>query len=67
MEEEYVTIDLQEIFNLLMKKIVWVVLTAAVCGIVPDVSGIGGQRAADHYGRNVFIMIYGRHCDRLWC
>lgn len=33
MEEEYVTIDLQEIFNLLMKKIVWIVLAAAVCGI----------------------------------
>ena len=34
MEEEYVTIDLQEIFNLLMKKIVWVILSAAVCGII---------------------------------
>ena len=33
MEEEYVTIDLQEIFNLLMKKIVWIGLAAAVCGI----------------------------------
>lgn len=34
MEEEYVTIDLQEIFNLLMKKIVWIILCAAICGIV---------------------------------
>lgn len=34
MEDEYVTIDLQEIFNLLMKKIVWVILSAAVCGII---------------------------------
>ena len=34
MEEEYVTIDLQEIFNLLMKKIVWIILCAAVCGLI---------------------------------
>lgn len=33
MEEEYVTIDLQEIFNLLLKKIGWIILCAAICGI----------------------------------
>lgn len=34
MEEEYVTIDLQEIFNLLLKKIGWIIMCAAICGIV---------------------------------
>ena len=33
MEEEYVTIDLQEIFNLLSRKIGWIILCAAICGI----------------------------------
>lgn len=33
MEEEYVTIDLQEILNLLLKKIGWIILCAAICGI----------------------------------
>ncbi len=32
-EEEYVTIDFQEIFNLLMQKIVWIVLCSVICGI----------------------------------
>ena len=32
-DEEYVTIDLQEIFNLLMQKIVWIILCAMICGI----------------------------------
>lgn len=34
MEEEYVTIDLQEIFNLLLKKIWWIILSAFVCGAI---------------------------------
>lgn len=33
MEEEYVSIDFQEIFNLLLKKIGWIILCAAICGI----------------------------------
>ena len=32
-EEEYVTIDLQEIINLLLQKIVWIILCAMICGI----------------------------------
>ena len=33
MEDDYITIDFQEIFNLLLKKIVWIILCAVVCGI----------------------------------
>lgn len=33
MDDEYLTIDLQEIFNLLLKKIVWIILVAVICGI----------------------------------
>ena len=33
MEEEYVSIDLRELFSLLLRKIGWIILAALVCGI----------------------------------